>query len=232
MTSATPLQASDLTLHEVEAKFRLQENRDDEFFPEWREDLFPLSDEEQRSLDKIKKNFLYQSKGDMYEELVKLVILSPLLSMAGFYSPPFRIQPEYPVEIVVKERNEEVPVRGRIDILVLQERLWILVIESKRDQFSLKPAIPQALTYMKKGLESQTSSFGLVTNGSEFRFLKLQRSEVGFPDVSEFIVADYKLPDAYYGFSDLFTLQRRSNELYAVLSILKRLGSCITQASH
>jgi hypothetical protein len=86
MTSATPPQASDLTLHEVEAKFRLQENRDDKFFPEWREDLSPLSDEEQRSLDRIKENFLYQRKEAMSEEMVKLVILSPLLYMAGFYS--------------------------------------------------------------------------------------------------------------------------------------------------
>ena len=79
----------------------------------------------------------------MSEEIVKLVMLSPLLSAAGFYSSPFRVRAETPVQIALEDENELV--RGRIDILVLQERFWVLVIESKEAGFSLKEAIPQAL---------------------------------------------------------------------------------------
>jgi hypothetical protein len=55
----------------------------------------------------------------MSEEVVKLVVISPLLSLAGFYSPPFRLRTENPIKIALEKNDEEV--RGRIDILVLQE---------------------------------------------------------------------------------------------------------------
>ena len=35
--------------------------------------------------------------------------------------------------------------RGRIDVLVLKQQFWLLVIESKQTGFSLLTAIPQAL---------------------------------------------------------------------------------------
>ncbi|HCF27136.1 MAG TPA: restriction endonuclease subunit R, partial [Cyanobacteria bacterium UBA11049] len=44
--------------------------------------------------------------------------------------------------------DEGTVVKGKIDVLVLQEQLWILVIEAKKAQFSLEPGIPQALAYM------------------------------------------------------------------------------------
>jgi hypothetical protein len=49
--------------------------------------------------------------------------------------------------------------------------------------------------------------FGLVLNGSEFLFIKLV-----FEDVPR------------YGFSDVFSLLNRENNLYSVLQILKRLA--------
>lgn len=221
--ATTFLQANNLTLSEVERKFRLQEIQDALFFPEWQENLSPLNEEDKRSLDKVKQNFLYQRKESMSEEMVKLVILSPLLQMAGFYSPPFRIQTEYPIEISVKDQDEIV--RGKIDILVLHKRLWILVIESKRVEFSLHEAIPQALTYMMQDLQQHKSTFGLVTNGSEFRFLKLQYFEQSMPELID------GSPEAHYALSDLFTIQRRSNDLYSVLSILKQLGQLTLKES-
>jgi hypothetical protein len=214
--ATTFLQASNLTLSEVERKFRLQETQDALFFLEWQENLPPLNEEDKRTLDIVKQNFLYQRKESMSEEMVKLVILSPLLQTAGFYSPPFRIQTEHPIEISVKDQDETV--RGKIDILVLHKRLWILVIESKQVEFSLHEAIPQALTYMMQDLQQHKSTFGLVTNGSEFRFLKLQYFEQSMPELID------GSPEAHYALSDLFTLQRRSNDLYSVLSILKQLG--------
>lgn len=204
------VQASELTLHEVETKFNLRENQDDSFFPEWQENLPELTDIEKQTLDQNKANFLYLSKYPVSEEVVKLVVISPLLSMAGFYSPPFRIRTEVPVKISLEKNNEEV--RGRIDILVVREELWILVVESKEAGFSLKQAIPQALTYMMLTPTPERPALGLVTNGTEFRFIKLLAQ-----------------PTPQYEFSDLLTLQRRQNDLHSVASILKRFADLMRQ---
>lgn len=78
------------------------------------------------------------------------------------------------------------------------------VIESKQAGFSLKDAIAQTLFYMMAP-DSEQPTFGLVTNGSHFIFIKLLGGE---------------LPQ--YGFSSEFSLDRPDNELYSVLRILKR----------
>jgi Type I restriction enzyme R protein N terminus (HSDR_N) len=199
------IQASELTLREVEIKFGLEESQDTSFFLEWQENLPKITDAEKQRLDEIKANFLYLSKYPMSEEVVKLVMISPLLAMAGFYSPPFRIRTENSIKISLEENEEEV--RGKIDIIVLQEKLWVLVIESKEAGFSLKKAIPQALTYMMATPTPDLPAFSLVTNGSEFRFIKLLAQ-----------------PVLKYAFSDLLTLQRRENDLYGVEEILQKLA--------
>ncbi len=199
------IQASELTLREVKTKFGLEESQDTSFFMEWQESLPGLTDVQKQRLDEIKANFLYLSEYPMSEEVVKLVMISPLLAMAGFYSPPFRIRTENSIKISLEENEEEV--RGRIDIIVLQEKLWVLVIESKEAGFSLKEAIPQALTYMMATPALEVPAFSLVTNGSEFRFIKLLVQ-----------------PVPKYAFSDLLTLQRRENDLYSVEGILQKLA--------
>lgn len=93
------IQVSELTQHEVETKFDLQESQNASFFTEWQENLPKLSDVEKQRLDEIKANFLYLSEYPMSEELVKLVMISPLLAMAGFYSPPFRMRTENAIQI-------------------------------------------------------------------------------------------------------------------------------------
>ena len=135
--------ASELTLHEIKTKFGLQQVEDELFFSEWQGNLSELADSDKRSLDLVKGNFLYLDQYPLSEEAVKLVVLSPLLAMAGFYGPPFRMRTEVPVQIALEDEGEVV--RGRIDVLVLQERFWVLVVESKEAGFSLKAAIAQAL---------------------------------------------------------------------------------------
>lgn len=66
-------------------------------------------------------------------DAIKLVILAPLLDLAKFYRPPFRIITEEFIEISTEDKGEII--RGRIDVLILQQQLWILVIESKRSDF-------------------------------------------------------------------------------------------------
>ena len=205
MVQAIP--ASELTLHEIKTKFGLQQVEDELFFSEWQE-RSELADSDKRSLDLVKGNFLYLDHYPLSEEAVKLVVLSPLLAMAGFYGFPFRMRTEVPVQIALEDEGKVV--RGRIDVLVLQERFWVLVVESKEAGFSLKAAIAQALAYMVANPHPDKPAFGFVTNGSEFRFIKLVQQ--GIPQ---------------YGLSDLFTLQRRDNELSQVLRILKHIGELV-----
>ncbi|MCY7286295.1 MAG: type I restriction enzyme HsdR N-terminal domain-containing protein [Cyanobacteria bacterium CAN_BIN43] len=202
---------SDLTLADVEDKFGLRCVEDDSFFLEWQQDSPEISDVERQALDQIKSSFLYLSKYSMSEEAVKLVMISPLLSMAGFYNPPFRIKTEAPIQIALEDEGKLV--RGRIDILVLQERFWVVVVESKEAGFSLKDAIAQALSHMMATPHPHQPAYGLATNGSEFRFIKLTAQQ-----------------SPQYGLSDLLTLQRRENDLYGVLRVLRRVG-ILVQAS-
>ncbi|MFM7372413.1 MAG: type I restriction endonuclease, partial [Sphaerospermopsis kisseleviana] len=91
---------------------------------------------------------------------------------------------------------------GRIDALVLNNNLWIVLVEAKRSSFSFLVAVPQALTYMTASPNGDKPTYALVTNGDHFMFVKLQQSQ--------------------YDLSDDFSLfKRSSNELYRVLQILK-----------
>jgi hypothetical protein len=201
------IQAEKVTLYDLETKFQLRWITNEQFFQEWKGDLPEISDPEKQNLERIKASYFNLAKRPMLEEMVKMVVLSPLLDMAGFFLPPFYSTSEESIEIV--EEDEGIVIRGKIDVLVLQDRFWIIVIESKRAKFSLEPGIPQALAYMLANPQPEKPVFGLVTNGSNFIFLKLVNQDV-----------------PYYALSDEFTL-RRGNDLYTVLGILKRLGQVV-----
>lgn len=138
-----------------------------------------------------------------------MVVISPLLDLAGFYQPPFRIETETSIDLAAED--EGVIVKGRIDILVPQEQLWVIVIESKKAEFSLEAARAQALAYMLANPNRDRPSFGMITNGGSFVFVKLVKD---------------KTPQ--YALSRVFSIINPGNELYSVLSILKRLGAEIT----
>lgn len=96
-------------------------------------------------LDRIKANFTsLMNDPPLLENSVKRVVLAPLLDMLGFYQPPFKLKTE--ASIAVTTEDEGTIIRGRIDILVLQNRLWLAVIESKRSDFSVTVAIPPTLS--------------------------------------------------------------------------------------
>ncbi|MEA5619722.1 type I restriction enzyme HsdR N-terminal domain-containing protein [Cronbergia sp. UHCC 0137] len=195
--------AKDVTLRELKQNFGIQIIEDGSFFPEWLDGLEALNEEEQHLLDRVKANFLeLMDDPPMLENTVKMVVLAPLLDLAGFYHKPFRIETE--TGVALEMEDEGTIIRGRIDVLVLKNRLWLLVIESKRSDFAVTRAIPQALAYMLGNEESVLPTFGMITNGNEFLFLK---------------VLEHK-----YGNSRLFSLVNPDNELYSVLQVLKRLG--------
>ncbi len=203
------IQADKVTLYDLKKKFQIQLATDEQFFPEWQENLPQLTDTEKQRLDQVKASYFNLSMRPMLEDMVKMVVLSPLLDQAAFYLPPFYSASEESVQIV--SEDEGVIIRGKIDVLVLQDELWVVIIESKRAGYSLEVGIPQALAYMLANPQPNKPLFGLVTNGSNFIFIKLIQQD--FP---------------VYALSDEFTL-RRGNDLYTVLSVLKRLGQLISE---
>ncbi|MEQ8384204.1 MAG: restriction endonuclease subunit R [Coleofasciculus sp. A1-SPW-01] len=209
MTQVIP--AHELTLAQVENQFNLRQVLDDStFFPEAQDNLSELNDLEKQTLDRVKTEFLYLNKYPMLEDLVKMVVLSPLLSLAGFYRPPLHPVLEKRVDVAIETRERTV--WGRIDILLLQQQLWVAVVESKQAGFALKDATAQTLFYMMANPNTEQPTFGLVTNGSHFMFIKVLFGEI-----------------PQYTFSTEFSLYRPENELYPVLQILQRLAALATR---
>ncbi|WP_263975530.1 restriction endonuclease subunit R [Leptolyngbya sp. 7M] len=144
------------------------------------------------------------------ENGVKMLVLSPLLDLAGFYQPPYRLETKTSMEIEAEDEGEII--RGRIDALILREKFWLVVIESKQSDFAVTKAVPQTLTYMLGSPNPERATFGMITNGNDFLFLKLIQQ-----------------PAPQYANSRLFSLINPGNELYEVLGILKRIGAEISK---
>ena len=203
------VQARKVTLGLLEREFGLVANVNPQFFSDWISPPTQVTDPEIQALGRVKLNFAHLLKEPpLLEEAVKMVVLSPLLDLAGFYQPPFRIKPEAEISVEATDAEEEVVIRGEIDVLVVSERLWVLVIESKMSAFSLNVALPQALSYM---LANPTQPcYGLILNGSDFVFVKLNRKET-----------------LQYATSRVFSLFAPGNELVEVLKILKHLAQLV-----
>ena len=207
------IQASLVKLSDLKNKFGLTLVRDSQFFPEWLNVSTEISELEQFWLDRVQTNFsaLFEDP-PVLENSVKMLVLSPLLDLAGFYQKPYRLETETSMEI--EAEDEGIIIRGRIDVLVLRERFWFVVIESKCSDFSVTKAIPQTLAYMFGNPNPEQSTFGMVTNGNEFIFLKLVRQ-----------------PTPQYGNSRLFSLINPGNELYEILGVLKQIGTTIAESN-
>jgi predicted type IV restriction endonuclease len=193
-------------------KFGLQLVEDEQFFREWQEELPELTEVEKQRLERVKASYINLVElPPLLENTVKMVILSPLLDLAGFYLPPFRIKSEEPMEI--SSTDDEVIIKGQIDVLVIADQFWVVVIESKKLAFSLEVGRPQLLSYMLASPYPERPVFGLLTNGSSFRFVKL-----------------LKQASPKYALSQAFDLLNPGNDLYRVLQILKRIGQVIVNA--
>ena len=188
-----------LTLHDLETRFKLQKSEAADFFLEWRGQSVMLTESEHRVLDRLKRNYLYLLEYPVMESIVKMVVLSPILDLAGFYEPPTRVEGEASIQVSAEDEGEII--QGSIDVLVVQEMLWVTVIEAKNSEFSITKAIPQTLAHMLANPRVHRPCFGLVVNGSEFLFLKLQITN-GIPK---------------YATSNLFSMLNEGNDLDRVL---------------
>jgi len=170
MVVTLPISKTILTIADVENKFQLRPSLEPTFFREWQNDLPELTELEKASLDRLLVRFAGHRRRDILAEgAVDKLIISPLLDLVGFYEPEYEVRTEESVEFAL-ESDEEV-LRGRIDTLIVRNRLWVLVIEAKRTIMA-SLALPQALSYMMCNPEPELPSFGLITNGGEFIFVK------------------------------------------------------------
>ncbi len=198
--------AKEVTLKQLRQSVDLKVTRDASFFTEWQQPDDRLSPSDRELLDRVQANFTaLMDDPPMLENTVKMVILAPLLDLAGFYRQPFQLETESSAEITANDGDTVI--RGRIDVLVLKQKFWLLVIESKRSDFSVTRALPQALAYMVGSPNPDQPTFGMIANGNEFLFVK----SIG-------------PPTAQYATSRLFSLINPGNELAAVLNILKTIG--------
>lgn len=200
----TVIQASQLTLRDVKSRFNLQFEKDATFFPEWQNLQILLNDYEKEMLDRAQADFIHLTDNPVQEALVKMVVVSPLLSVAGFYRKPFFTHAEKSTEIVLNDNDETI--RGRIDVLVVNQKVWITIVEAKGTQINWKEGLPQTLAYMMSNQDVTKPTFGLLTNGTDSTFLKLDRNA------------------GRYGLSKTFSVFSPGNDLYEVTAVLKSIS--------
>ena len=199
------IRASDISLHDLRTQFGLQLTKNEQFFPEWQTEPSDITDFDQRFLDQMKDDYFNLLEyPPLLEDTVKMAILGPLLHLAGFYSYPFHTKSEYSVK--VSSIDKEMVVEGKIDVLVLKDKFWLMVIESKQASFSIEAGLAQILAYMLAHENQEQPCFGMITTGGSFVFIKLVKGE-----------------SPQYALSKVFELRNPGNELYTVLGVLKQL---------
>jgi len=100
---------------------------------------------------------------------------------------------------------------------MVQQGLWLGIVESKGTDLNMEDGIPQALASMYASPRSQGQNrpvYGMVTNGGQFLFVKLLR-----PGKARTV--------AQYDLSPLFSHLPVQNQLYDVAKVLKHLATVL-----
>jgi len=191
-------------LKEAHAKLGVLPSPDTDFFTEWQAPLPTLTAAQKATLDRLKQRYLdYADSGAITEGTVNLILLAPLLETLGLMDAPYQVRGEKYVRFQIEDGA--ITLDGLIDALLINDRLWLIVIESKRYGFSVRQVIAQTLNYMVSAPTSLV--FALITTGEDSLFVKLDQST------------------ARYALSDKFTLTTAAgNELYQVAQILQQLA--------
>ncbi len=202
-----------ITLAEAEQRFHLSRTEAGDFFLEWCHGLPTLTNDEKAAMTQLRRRYLYQrSQGQLLEKTVTLLFASPLLMLAGFYDPPFRLKAEESVQITLEDSSEVL--QGRLDVLVLKDQVWVVVLESKKTALSIWTALPQTLAYLMANPHPEQPSFALMTNGDDSVFVKLtQRTE------------------RQYNVSRVFAALTSNQEMHSILQVLKKIGQVVSRES-
>ncbi|MEZ2318082.1 MAG: restriction endonuclease subunit R [Microcoleus sp.] len=174
------LEASQLSLNDVRRLLKLERQTGGSFADFF--SLEPLTDFEQQELLLIINVFWrYLEAGKISAKMVKFLVLSPLMRLAGFFDIPIVLTMEDSIPIEVED--EDTLIKGRLDILAVNQpdaelaatQFWILVVEAKNSTIAPLAGLPQLLTYAYKSLQQQSSVWGLTTNGESYRFVRVTR---------------------------------------------------------
>ncbi|NET03948.1 MAG: restriction endonuclease subunit R [Symploca sp. SIO2B6] len=199
------IQAKDITLRDLITNFGLHLVDNDQFFREWQDDLPQINSTDKQLLDKVRAGYInLLNYPPLLEDVVRMAVLDPILFIADFYLFPFCVKSENTIDIV--SEDEGIIIKGKIDTLVLRDQFWVMVIESKKASFSVEEGLAQILAYMLGNPHPKKPSFGMITTGGSFIFLKLVKNQT-----------------TQYATSKLFATRNRG-DLYSVMSILKRLS--------
>ena len=203
MTQTLAVTKAITNLNEAHQRLNLKPTDQSDFFPEWQQVFPALSPDEIIKLDQLKARYrYYQADGAITESTVDFILVSPLLELLGLCDPPYKLRGEKYISIEIE--NGDTLLKGLIDVVVVQDDLWIVLLETKRYSFSVMQVLPQTLAYLASANTSQ--SFGLITTGEDYLFVK----------------ADLQTRE--YDISDKFTLSTcHKNQLQTVAKIMKRL---------
>ncbi|BAZ20768.1 hypothetical protein NIES4073_16450 [Kalymmatonema gypsitolerans NIES-4073] len=211
MVQTKPISKTITSLLDLRERFNLTPTTNEQFSSEFTQDLPKLTDSEIATLDQIRNRFLrHRERGSLAEGTINHLVISPLLTLASLYDEPFFVTTEPEVELLLEDRDELL--RGRIDTLIIQQQLWVLVVESK-STIAFSIALPQALTYMMGNPNRERPVYGLITNGDEFQFIKL-------------LIQD----NPQYDLSNIFSLLLpHRNQLYDIMGVLKGIRQIMLQ---
>jgi hypothetical protein len=207
MTQPTPIaKLKNVKLRHLIDRFGLQLVRDDSFFPEWQEDLPEVSE-----FDKLLLARMRQAYFNLVDNVpclgrpVQTVVISPLLFLANFFTPPFKVREEGVIDIEVED--DGIFFKGQLVIWSLNDRFKLMIIESEKLAFSVNVGLGQMLAFMMSRLGQKKPTYGLIVAASSFVFLKLQQEKV-----------------PRYATSEQFSLWHGDDDMYKVFQIIKRLG--------
>ncbi|MDB9511983.1 restriction endonuclease subunit R [Kamptonema animale CS-326] len=207
------LQAQAVNLRDLIDKFGIQLVQDEGFFREWQDDLPEITDLDRQLLDKVKAGYInLLNYPPLLENVIRMAVLDPMLFIGDFYLAPFYVKAEKSVEIVSEDKGTII--RGNMDTLVLKDQFWVMVIESKKDEFSIEAGLAQILAYMLGNPHPNQPSYGLINAGGTFIFVKLVKAKVPL-----------------YALSRMFGIRNPGNDLYAVLRIMKRLSQLVISSA-
>ena len=174
------LQAKNLTLNEVHQLLDLQPSVQRVRFTDVL-NLPDLTEWEMAKMAQIRIDFqAYWQAGKVLEGQVQLLVLAPLLRLAGYYRSPIQLSLEQAIAEIMLD-DEDTKITGRLDLLAARRDavtpLWVLIVESKNSQVDALNGLPQLLTYASQSLTSQESVWGLATNRFSYYFVRLISGE-------------------------------------------------------
>ncbi|MDY7008152.1 MAG: restriction endonuclease subunit R [Cyanobacteriota bacterium] len=200
------IQSKEITLRYLIDNFGLQLVRNEQFFREWQDDLPEITDGEKELLNQVQSGYFNLLQNPPFlEDIVRMAIVDPILFIGKFFLYPYHIRSEKSINLELADKD--VIIKGRIDTLVMKEQLWVMVIESKRAEFSIEAGLAQLLTYLLASPHSEHPNYGLIVTGGSFIFVKLVKTE-----------------NPQYATSKMFAIRNPGNELFDVLCILKRFS--------